>query len=72
MITDAQIKEMTLAEYLTALNNITKEWVAEDPENRWAGLLTEDLDHWAEYEITTAWGLALYLDGCCEEESKYD
>jgi len=28
-------------------------WVAEDPENRWTGYHTTDLDHWAEYSIFT-------------------
>jgi hypothetical protein len=49
------IKEnyMTLAEHLAALNAKTLAWIAEDPANRWAGLLTEDLTHWAEMGITT-------------------
>ena len=49
------IKEnyMTLAEHLAALNAKTLAWIAEDPDNRWAGLLTEDLTHWAEIGITT-------------------
>jgi hypothetical protein len=44
---------MTLAEHLAALNAKTLAWIAEDPANRWAGLLTEDLTHWAEMGITT-------------------
>jgi hypothetical protein len=49
------IKEnyMTLAEHLAALNAKTLAWIAEDPANRWAGLLTEDLTHWAEMGIHT-------------------
>ena len=44
---------MTLAEHLAALNAKTLAWIAEDPDNRWAGLLTEDLTHWVEMGITT-------------------
>ena len=44
---------MTLAEHLAALNAKTLAWIAEDPANRWAGLLTEDLTHWAEMGIHT-------------------
>ena len=52
---------MTLKEYIEAKNAKAKAWVAEDPENRWAGTLTEDLAHWAEYGVTTAEGLERYL-----------
>lgn len=68
MITDEQIKNMTLIEYIRALNKITEDWVAEKPEERWGGLLTEDLDHWHEYGITTAWDLAQSFD---DEEVDY-
>lgn len=44
---------MTLAEHLAARNAEIRAWVAEDPENRWAGLLTEDLAHWAECGVYT-------------------
>ena len=63
MITDAQIEKMTLAEYIAALNKCTTDWVNEKPEDRFAGLLTDDLDHWKEYNITTASALGKYLDG---------
>lgn len=43
----------TLAEFLAAKNAETLAWIAEDPDNRWAGLLTEDLAHWAEIGIHT-------------------
>lgn len=46
--------EQTLAQYLRARNAVTKAWVAEDPANRWAGLYTEELSHWAEYGVFTA------------------
>lgn len=45
--------DMTLAEFLAAKNAETLAWIAEDPDNRWAGLLTEDLAHWAEIGIHT-------------------
>ena len=44
---------MTLAEFLAAKNAEKLAWVAEDPDNRLAGLLTEDLTHWAEIGIHT-------------------
>lgn len=44
---------MTLAEHLAALNAKTLAWVAEDPDNRWAGTYTEDMSHWAEMGIHT-------------------
>lgn len=44
---------MTLAQYLAEKNAQTLAWIAEDPDNRWAGLLTEDPAHWAEIGIHT-------------------
>ena len=64
--TDDKIKDLTLTEYLKIQNDIARAWQAEK-EGRCAGLLTEELEHWAEYCITTAWELALYLDGECDE-----
>lgn len=43
----------SLATYLANLNAATLAWIAEDPDNRWAGLITEDLSHWAEMGIYT-------------------
>lgn len=42
-----------LALYLRERNAKTEAWVAEDPDNRWAGTYTEDLAHWAEAGIFT-------------------
>ena len=50
----------TLAEYLRERNAKTEAWVAEDPANRWAGMYTEDLNHWAEMGITTVAELERY------------
>lgn len=44
---------MSLAEHLRSLNAKTLAWIAEDPNNRWAGLYVEDLSHWAEMGILT-------------------
>lgn len=44
---------MSLAAHLRSLNAKTEAWVAEDPDNRWAGLLVEDLAHWAEMGVHT-------------------
>jgi hypothetical protein len=43
----------TLAEHLRSLNAKTEAWISEDPDNRWAGLLVEDLTHWAEIGVLT-------------------
>jgi hypothetical protein len=43
----------TLAQYLADRNAATLAWVAEDPDNRWAGTYTEDLAHWAEIGVLT-------------------
>lgn len=45
--------QMTLAEFLAAKNAETLAWIAEDPDNRWAGLIVEDLAHWAEQGVLT-------------------
>ena len=44
---------MTLAEYIAARNAETLAWIAEDPDNRWAGLIVDDLAFWAEQGILT-------------------
>ena len=44
---------ITLAQYLRERNAATEAWVAEDPDNRWAGTYTEDLAHWAEIGVLT-------------------
>ena len=42
-----------LLEEIKSRNAKTKAWVAEDPDNRWAGLYPEDEAHWVERGITT-------------------
>ena len=42
-----------LIKEIKARNEKTKAWVAEDPDNRWAGLYPEDEAHWVERGITT-------------------
>jgi hypothetical protein len=44
---------MTLVEHIAAENAKTRAWIAEDPENRCAGTLSEDPAYWAESGITT-------------------
>jgi len=44
---------MTLLEKLQELNAEKRAWVAEDPDNRWTGMYTEDLEHWAEMGVVT-------------------
>lgn len=42
-----------LVAHIEALNAEKAAWVAEDPTNRWAGMITTDVDHWAEYGVFT-------------------
>ena len=42
-----------LMAHIKAENAKTQAWVAEDPQNRWAGLYVEDEAHWIERGITT-------------------
>lgn len=51
ILTDTQIENMTLTEYLTHFPG-----------------LVDDLDHWAGYGVTTATGLADYLQATFEYE----
>lgn len=50
-----------LVEHIEAINAKTREWVAEDPENRFAGELVTTPDHWADYEIYTPEEFDRYL-----------
>lgn len=50
-------------------------WLGRDDEQKrldgwWVGSLTQDLDHWREYGITTALELAAMLDAECEKERR--
>ena len=44
---------ITLAQYIATRNAETLAWIAEDPDNRWAGLIVDDLAFWAEQGILT-------------------
>jgi hypothetical protein len=48
-----EIKMQELMAHIKAENEKTQAWVAEDPQNRWAGLYIEDEAHWVERGITT-------------------
>jgi len=50
-----------LVEHIEALNANSDAWVAEDPENRFAGSLVTIPDHWADYEIYTPAEFDRYL-----------
>jgi hypothetical protein len=54
---------------INEMNAESAAWVAEDPENRFAGELTNDPAHWAEYGITTVAELEAYFDACAEREA---
>lgn len=45
--------DITLAQYIAQRNAETEAWIAEDPDNRWAGLIVDDLAFWAEQGILT-------------------
>ncbi|MDB2315524.1 hypothetical protein N9V27_00960 [bacterium] len=51
----------TLVKHIEALNIKTQEWVDAGPD-RWAGMLSTDAKHWAEYNVTTPAELDRYLD----------
>ena len=42
-----------LAQYIATRNAETLAWIAEDPDNRWACLIVDDLAFWAEQGILT-------------------
>lgn len=42
-----------LVKHIEGINAKTQAWIDEDPGNRWAGMITTDLDHWADYGVYT-------------------
>ena len=40
-----------LVDHIKAENAKTQAWVDKDPQNRWAGFITDDPQHWADYGI---------------------
>jgi len=44
---------MNLATYIKSRNSVTLAWIAEDPANRGACLIVDDLNFWAQQGITT-------------------
>ena len=50
-----------LEKHLKERNNATRAWIAEDPENRWAGFIVEDVDHWVKNDVYTVQDFQLYL-----------
>ena len=51
---------MTLLEHLKNINAKSKERMAKEP-GLWVGMITEDLDHWKNYGITTPAQLDRYF-----------
>ena len=45
--------QIELQAYIEAENAKVAAWVAEDPANRFAGMITSNPDHWADYGIFT-------------------
>jgi hypothetical protein len=54
---------------INEMNAESAAWVAEDPDNRFAGELCNDPAHWAEYGVTTVAELEAYFDECAEREA---
>lgn len=54
---------------INEMNAESAAWVAEDPENRFAGVLCNDPEHWASYGVTTVAELEAYFDACAEREA---
>ncbi len=46
-------KSRALVKHIEAINAKSEAWVAEDPENRFAGMLVTLPDHWADYDVYT-------------------
>ena len=50
-----------LVNYINEINASTQNWINEDPDNRFAGMLTSVPEHWTEYGIYTPAELDRYL-----------
>lgn len=53
-----------LIKHIQSMNAKTAAWVAVDPKNRWAAMLTDDAAHWEGYGIRTVAELEHYLLVC--------
>ena len=42
-----------LIAHIQSLNAKTQAWIDEDPKNRWAGMLVDEPEHWARYNVYT-------------------
>ena len=42
-----------LTAHIQNLNAKTQAWIDEDPKNRWAGMLVDEPEHWARYNVYT-------------------
>ena len=63
--------QVLLLIHLEAERDKTRAWVAEDPENRWAGYSTTELDHWAESGVYSIEQYERYnLEGIISDLSK--
>lgn len=59
-ITQTHNSRITLTQYIDRLNAATQKWLDENPGS-FAGMLTNDVDHWAGYNVHTAEDLEKYL-----------
>jgi hypothetical protein len=57
------MKNTTKTNLITHIQNLNAEkaaWVAEDPDNRWAGMWVENIQHWNSMDIFTLEDFELY------------
>ena len=59
-ITQPHNSRITLTQYIDRLNAETQKWLDENPGS-FAGMLTNDTEHWAGYNVHTAEDLEKYL-----------
>ena len=50
-----------LVTHIKERNEVEQTWVDQDPSNRWAGMLTTDVEHWAQYGVYTEKDLEKFL-----------
>jgi hypothetical protein len=50
-----------LLAHIKAENAKKQAWIDEDPENRWAGMILEDVDYWADMGVRTVEQYEAYM-----------
>ena len=60
-------RQEKLVAHINQLNSNAQDAMRNNPD-LWIGMLTNDLNHWAEYGIYSVDDLENYLDACCDKE----